>query len=66
MIVQAGRARVGVFGLMSAKVDLGPGRDSLRVEDPEIAAAATVAEMKKKGATAIVLLAARQGRARIS
>lgn len=56
VIVQAGRARVGVFGLMSAKVDLGPGRDSLRVEDPEIAAAATVAEMKKKGATAIVLL----------
>lgn len=56
VIVPAGRTRVGVFGLMSTQVDLGKGRDSLRVEDPEIAATRAVAELKKKGATVIVLL----------
>ncbi|MBI5168321.1 MAG: hypothetical protein HZA61_02415 [Candidatus Eisenbacteria bacterium] len=56
VIVPAGRARVGVFGLMSGSADLGPARDSLRVEDAETAAVRTVAELKKKGATVIVLL----------
>ena len=56
MIVPSGRVKVGVFGLMSAQADLGPGRDSLRVEDPENAAARTVAELRRKGATVIVLL----------
>ncbi|MFN8588331.1 MAG: multiheme c-type cytochrome [Candidatus Eisenbacteria bacterium] len=55
-IVPAGRVKVGVFGLASAQSDLGPAKDSLRVEDPESAAVRAVAELRKKGATVIVLL----------
>src|SRR5262249_54456772 len=40
----------------SDKVDLGPARDSLTVEDPAAAANRVIPEMKKKGATVIVLL----------
>lgn len=56
LLVPAGRVKVGVFGLTSAAVDLGPARDSLQVEDPEAAATRTVEELRKKGATVIVLL----------
>jgi hypothetical protein len=47
---------VGVFALTSDKVDLGPARDSLTLEEPAKAAARVIPEMKKKGATVIVLL----------
>ncbi|MEQ1833073.1 MAG: hypothetical protein ABL977_08445, partial [Candidatus Eisenbacteria bacterium] len=55
-IVKKGGVTVGLFGLNSDKVDLGPARDSLTIEDPVAAAKRTVAELKKQGATVIVLL----------
>ena len=55
-IVKKGTVTVGIFGLTSDKVDLGPARDSLTVEDPMAAAKRAIAEMKKQGATVIVLL----------
>jgi hypothetical protein len=57
LIRQAGRAKVGVFGLLTDKGDLGPSRDSLRVTDPLAAAERTVATLRAKGATVIVCLA---------
>ena len=56
LVKQVGTVKVGLFGLMSASVDLGPSKDSLRVEDPVAAAKRTIAEMRKKGATVVVLL----------
>ena len=56
VIEKVGRARVGFFSLMSDKVDLGPARDSLKVEEPAAAGRRTVDEMRKKGATVVVLL----------
>jgi 2',3'-cyclic-nucleotide 2'-phosphodiesterase (5'-nucleotidase family) len=56
VIEKAGRAKVGIFSLMSDKVDLGPARDSLKVEEPSAAARRSIDELKKKGATVIVLL----------
>jgi len=56
VIRKIGPAKVGFFGLMSDQVDLGPAKDSLRVEEPAAAAKRTVAEMRKKGATVVVLL----------
>jgi len=47
---------IGVFALTSDKVDLGPSRDSLVVEEPAAAAARVVPELRKKGATVVVLL----------
>ncbi len=52
----AGRAKVGFFGLITNHGNLGPSVDSLRVTDPLEAAQATVAALKAKGATVIVLL----------
>jgi hypothetical protein len=51
-----GTVKVGIFGLMSNAVELGPSRDTLRVEEPSAAAKRTVAELRKKGATVVVLL----------
>ncbi len=56
VIVKKGGVNVGVFGLTSDKVDMGPARDSITVEDPMAAAKRVIAEMRKKGATVIVLL----------
>jgi len=53
---KVGTAKVGIFSLISDKVDLGPARDSLLVQDPPVAAKRTVEELRKKGATVIVLL----------
>lgn len=53
---QAGRAKVGLFGLISRSADLGPSRDSLRVADALETAEKTVATLRAKGATVIVLL----------
>ncbi len=56
VLKQVGTVKVGIFGVMSNVVDLGPARDSLRVEEPSAAAKRTVAELRKKGATVVVLL----------
>jgi hypothetical protein len=56
LVKQVGSVKVGVFGLMSAAVDLGPSRDTLRTEEPAAAAKRTVAALRKKGATVVVLL----------
>jgi 2',3'-cyclic-nucleotide 2'-phosphodiesterase (5'-nucleotidase family) len=56
LIVKKGAVNVGVFALTSDKVDLGPSRDSLTLEEPAKAATRVVAEMRKKGATVVVLL----------
>jgi hypothetical protein len=56
VIEKVGRVRVGFFSLMSDKVDLGPARDSLKVEEPSAAARRAVDEIHKKGATVVVLL----------
>lgn len=56
VLVKKGTVTVGVFGLTSEKVDLGVSRDSLSVEDPAAAAKRVIPEMRRKGATVIVLL----------
>lgn len=56
LIKKVGNVTVGVFGVITAKADLGPGRDSLRVEDPLPAAARAVEDLRKRGATVIVML----------
>ncbi len=56
MIKKVGTVKVGLFGLMSDKVDAGPSRDSIVVEEPTAAATRAVAALKKQGATVIVLL----------
>ena len=56
LIIKKGTVNVGVFALTSDKVDLGPARDSLTFEEPAVAAARVIPEMRKKGATVIVLL----------
>ncbi len=55
-IVTVGKVKVGVFGLLSDKVDLGPARDSLAVQEPQMVAKRLIPEMRKKGAQAVVLL----------
>lgn len=56
VIKKVGTVNVGIFGLTSDKADLGPAKDSVSVEDPMVAGRRVVAEMRKKGATVIVLL----------
>jgi 2',3'-cyclic-nucleotide 2'-phosphodiesterase (5'-nucleotidase family) len=56
LIKKVGTATVGVFGLITDRGDLGPGRDSLSVKDPAEAAKATIAEMRAKGVTVVMLL----------
>ena len=56
LLVKKGGVTVGVFALTSDKVDLGPSRDSLTLEEPAKAAARVVPELRKKGATVVVLL----------
>jgi hypothetical protein len=48
--------KVGIFGLMSDKSDIGPARDSIYVVEPTTPARMAIAEMRRKGATVIVLL----------
>ncbi len=47
---------VGVFGLTSDKVDLGPAHDSVSVDEPAVAARTAIAQLRAKGASVIVLL----------
>jgi hypothetical protein len=56
LIKQVGGVKVGVFSLISDKVSLGPPQDSLSVMSPEAAARRTVAELRKKGVTVVLLL----------
>ena len=55
-LAQRFQSSVGIFGLTSDKADMGPARDSVKVEDPMIAGRRVIAEMRRKGATVIVLL----------
>jgi 2',3'-cyclic-nucleotide 2'-phosphodiesterase (5'-nucleotidase family) len=56
LIKTIGGVKVGFFGLIGEKIDLGPSRDSLLVEEPGAVARRTVAEMRKNGADVLVLL----------
>jgi Cytochrome c554 and c-prime len=56
VIEKVGTVKVGVFSLISTEVGLGPSQDLLTVEAPEVAAKRAVTELRKKGATVIVLL----------
>lgn len=56
LIKQVGTVKVGIFGLISDKGELGPSKDALLVDDPQAAAKRTVAELKEAGAQVIVLL----------
>lgn len=56
VIKKVGTVTVGVFGLISDKADLGPGKDSLAVVDPKEAARASVIELRRRGAQVILLL----------
>lgn len=56
IIKTVGNVKVGVLALMSDKVDLGPARDSLAVQEPQMVAKRLIPEMRKKGAQVIVLL----------
>jgi hypothetical protein len=56
IIVPVGRAKVGVFGLIDAQAELPALKDSLRLEDPAPAARREVADLRRKGATVVVLL----------
>ncbi len=56
VITKVGNVKVGFFSLMTDKDDLGPSRDSLKVNEPTAAARAIVPEIRKKGATVVVLL----------
>jgi 2',3'-cyclic-nucleotide 2'-phosphodiesterase (5'-nucleotidase family) len=56
VIRTVGKVKVGYFSLMDPKTDLGPAKDSLRVDDPTATAKKTVAELRKQGATVVVLL----------
>jgi hypothetical protein len=51
-----GNTKVGIFGLMNHQMSYGPSADSLIVEEPTAVAARVIPELKKKGATVIVLL----------
>jgi 2',3'-cyclic-nucleotide 2'-phosphodiesterase (5'-nucleotidase family) len=53
---KVGGVQVGVFGLITPNADLGPSADSLEVQDPVRTATATVAELRRRGATVVVLL----------
>jgi len=55
-IVQVGRTKVGVFGLITDKSDLGPSRDSLQAADAIETAKRIVPQLRSRGATVVVLL----------
>lgn len=57
VIKQVGTVKVGVFGLITDKGLYGPSSDSVKVEDPAVAAERAVKELRDKGATVVVLLA---------
>lgn len=56
LLKKIGGVNVGFFGLLPGAASLGPAADSLKVEDPNVAAQRTIAELRKKGAQVVVLL----------
>jgi 2',3'-cyclic-nucleotide 2'-phosphodiesterase (5'-nucleotidase family) len=56
LIRQIGSVQVGYFSLMSEKADLGPSRDSLRIDNPVATAPRVIGELRRKGASVVVLL----------
>jgi len=56
LIKKIGGVKVGFFGLIGEKIDLGPSRDSLLVEEPAAVARRTIAEMRRNGVDVVVLL----------
>lgn len=56
LVKKIGTVDVGVFGLISDKGNLGPGKDSLAIDDPLATARRTVTELKRRNVQAIVLL----------
>ncbi|NOT32812.1 MAG: hypothetical protein HOP12_01445 [Candidatus Eisenbacteria bacterium] len=56
LIKTVGKVKVGFFSLMPAAAEIGAARDSVRVEDPNAIALKLVPELRKKGATVVVLL----------
>ena len=57
VVKKVGTVTVGIFGLIAPAGDLGPSKETLAVTDPQKAARAAVADLKRKGAQVIVLLA---------
>ncbi len=55
-IIETAGMKVGVFGLLSEDADLGPARDSLRIDLAEPAARRAVAALRAEGARLVVLL----------
>lgn len=55
-MLESGGVQVGVFGLLSETADLGPARDSLRVDPADAAARRAVAALRSRGAQLVVLL----------
>ncbi len=56
IVTQVGTVKVGIFGLITNKAELGKAGDSLVIDDPLATARRQVAELKRKGAQVIVLL----------
>jgi hypothetical protein len=56
VIKKNGGGTIGIFSLMSEKADLGPARDSLAVAEPSAVAKQVVTDLRKKGATTVILL----------
>jgi 5'-nucleotidase/UDP-sugar diphosphatase len=56
VIKEIGGVKVGFFGLIGAKVDLGPSRDSLVAEEPAVVARRTIAELRRRSVDVVVLL----------
>ena len=56
VVATSGDLKVGFFSLMSDTADLGRLRDTVKVLPPAETARATVAELRKQGATVVVLL----------
>src|SRR5437867_12594689 len=48
IVKRVGTLNVGVFGVMPGKADLGPGKDSLALGEPQEAARRTVTELRRK------------------
>jgi hypothetical protein len=55
-VIPVGGTRVGVFGLVAETADLGPARDSLRIEPVEESARRAIQALRAQGVGAIVLL----------
>lgn len=56
VVQKVGRHKVGLFGLLHPQAVLGPSADSLETSDPAEAAKQAIADLRKQGATIIVLL----------